>query len=160
MMKKDATIGLYIVIFGFILYVAAFLYFGTLEKLTVSLNRTDTDDYTSAISGYSLPKASRILYSTMHWGRGSEPLSVCTVFSLPKDDLEKMKKYEFKKREFYRENAISPVDRGCAQFRADIGDESTNLFIEHQRQGDQLRGYTVYIDEQNKLVMLEMYLYD
>lgn len=55
---------------------------------------------------------------------------------------------------------ISIPNKGCSQFRENIGPQRLEMFKEYawKRQGKS--GYTIYVNEANRTIMFEMSFYD
>jgi hypothetical protein len=156
-MKGHAKAGMYIVTLGGILFVLLFVYSYFLDKSPSSLSLEETNNYIYGISGYLLPESADVIYSRRFWGSGSKPLLVCAVFALSIDDFSAVKTYKFIEKNSFDRLSMHE-NKGCDEFRSKI--KNARLFAEHMERGDHLRGYTVYLDDFNKQVMLEMYLYD
>lgn len=116
--------------------------------------------YSYIVSDYWIPSSAKLIYSQRYWGGGTEPLSICIAFSLPEQEFSKIEKFPFKRyMGVYKEDAIFP-GKGCTELISQQKIVGASHFASYQRQGNDVRGYNLYINKPKNIVMMEFYIYD
>lgn len=115
-------------------------------------------------SGYYPPISTKLLYSKNYWESldVKEPRSMCFVFQYSQKDLIALQNYDFSnnnRKNQYLSSPI-PVDKGCAKFRDSLKSEYLALFKKSFADFQRLEGAIIFINERNRIVMFEIYLFD
>ena len=115
-------------------------------------------------SGYYPPTSTKLLYSKNYWESfdGQKPRSMCFVFQYSQKDLMTFQNYNFfndNKKTWYLSSPI-PVDKGCAKFLSSLDPINLALFNKHFEYFPRLKGATIFVNENKRIVMFEIYLFD
>ncbi len=116
-------------------------------------------------SGYYPPISTKLIYSKNYWESldGREPRSMCFVFQYSQKDLMTLQNYNFlninEDKIWYLSSPI-PANRGCGKFRSSLDPIDLELFNKHFEYLKHLEGSTIFINENDRIVMFELYLFD
>ena len=88
---------------------------------------------------------------------------MCFVFQYSQKDLIAFQNYNFlninKEKIGYLSSPI-PVDKGCAKFRASLNSIDLALFDKRFEYLQYLKGATIFVNENDRIIMFEIYLFD
>ena len=157
------------IVIGLIYFLSGlFIIFGILFLLYTFFWTPDAKKARNLIrssSGYYPPVSTKLLYSKNYWEslNGREPRSMCFVFQYSQKDLIALQNYDFpnnnKKETWYSSSPI-PLDKGCAKFRDNLNPIDLALFNKRFEYLQRLEGATIFVNEKDKIVMFETYLFD
>lgn len=122
-------------------------------------------DLIRSTSGYYPPTTSKLLYSKNYWESldGKEPRSMCFVFRYSQQDIITLQNYDFfydnNKKESHLHSPV-PIDKGCAKFRSRFAPINLTLLNKYFESLRPLEGATIYVNEVERFVMFEIYLFD
>lgn len=113
-------------------------------------------------SGYYLPTSTKLLYSKNYWESldAKEPRSMCFVFQYSQKDLIALQNYYFLNKKNQYLSPPIPIDKGCAKFRDSLEPKDLKLFDRGFENFQRLEGATIFVNEKDKIVMFETYLFD
>lgn len=130
-------------------------------------NAKKARDLIRSTSGYYPPIYTKLLYSKNYWEslNTKEPRSMCFVFQYSQKDLIAFQNHKFLNTKIDEEKIWSssspiPRNRGCAKFRATLNPVDLLLFNKHFEYLRNLQGASIFVNENDRLVMFEIYLFD
>lgn len=142
----------------FTLFIIFFIYY--LYFWTPNIKKTRELIYLTL--GYSLPTSSKLIYSKNYWESLDlkEPRSMCFVFKYSQKAWMKFQNRNFPNKDDKQISLPIPIDKGCAKFRSRLQPIDLALLNKRYENIQRLKGGTIFVNENNRVVMFEIYLFD
>jgi hypothetical protein len=116
-------------------------------------------------SRYYPPISTKSLYSKNYWESidGREPRSMCFVFKYSEKDFTAFQNHDFSQKNQEKSSypySRVPVDKGCNKFRSSLETKDLALFKKHFEYFSRSRGATIFVNDNDRILMFEIYLFD